>query len=394
MSATAQDSLLLIYFGELILKGKNRYLFINQLITNIKANLTLYAVHDYQLSNKTNTSILLEVKPTNKQLAVDALKHVFGISVISEIIALPQDLEVLKTAVLEELKLQKATRFYIRCQRQYKQYSLTSLTLEKTLGSYICQEMSIPVDMENGYCIRCSVPNDHQFYIWKTAIVGQQGLPTNVNGNALCLLSGGIDSIVSSYLMLKRGLSVNYIHFFVDNQPVGEKKLEQLITTIKPYHATTKPVKLYLVDIATVMHEIKCTCLNTYWTVILKIFFLQIAEEIAQQNNFQALITGDALGQVASQTLDNLVIMDEFCNKLILRPLLAYDKAEIIQLAKSIGTYEISIQKYEDCCTLFLPKYPSTKSKSENIKAELVKIFAGKLLINDIILKATKTILI
>lgn len=345
----------LIHFGELSLKGKNRSLFENKLIENIERE-TGGKVTKYR-----GRFVLEGGNPDN-------LKYIFGISWYAQAVRVEKDIESIISTVLTEVEthiLDKKT-FGVYVKRADKKFECRSMELESIIGEKIANLFKVKVNLKTpDLSIYVEIADD--VYIHFNKIQGLRGLPIDVSGNVLSLLSGGIDSPVASYLLMKRGCRVNFMHFhvFSNNNHLNNTKMINVLKILNRYQAKTRmfSVPYYLFEMALLK------VLNTrgHELVLFRRFMVKVAERIALENGFKALVTGDSLGQVASQTIENITQVTKNVSIPIFQPLIAYDKQEIIDLAKEIGTYELSIENYKDCCSI-VSANPRTKGNTRQIE--------------------------
>ncbi len=345
----------LIHYGELSLKGKNRSLFENKLLENIERE-TGGKVTKYR------GRLVLEGGNSDK------LKYIFGISWYADALIVKKNVESIVTSVLSEVESQILDKnsFGVFVKRADKSFDCRSMELENIIGQQISDKFNTRVDLKNPD-LSVFVEISEDVYIYFNKIQGLRGLPIDVSGNVLSLLSGGIDSPVASYLMMKRGCRVNFIHFhvFSDNKHVTDTKMKEVIDTLNKFQGKTRIflVPYYLFEMASL------NALDTrgHELVLFRRFMVKVAEHIALENDFKALVTGDSLGQVASQTMENIAQITKIVSMPIFQPLIAYDKQEIVDLAKEISTYEISIEQYKDCCSI-VSSNPRTKANSRQIE--------------------------
>jgi thiamine biosynthesis protein ThiI len=344
----------IIHYGELSLKGKNRSFFENKLKENIERE-TGGKVTKYR------GRFVLEDGDPGK------LKNVFGISWYAEAIRVDKDYESIKEQTLSKVndELPGKSSFGVFVKRSDKSFPYTSMELENKIGSEISDSFHIEVNLKSPeLSVFIEIADDVYIYFHKTQ--GLKGLPVDVSGNVLSLLSGGIDSPVASYLMMKRGCRVNLIHFhvFSKNTLVNDTKMRHVFESLNKYQGNSR---IYLVPYYQFEMEI-LKALNTrgHELILFRRFMVRVAEGIALQNGFKALVTGDSLGQVASQTLENIAQITKTVSIPIFQPLIAYDKQEIVDLAKKIGTYELSIEIYKDCCSI-VSSNPRTKANTKQI---------------------------
>ncbi|MEA4115634.1 tRNA uracil 4-sulfurtransferase ThiI [Mycoplasma sp. 744] len=346
---------ILIRYGELTLKNRNRDIFIKQLDFHVKRILETNVKTEYDR---------MFVEYNQKNLI--NLQYVFGIHSYSPVIELEKDINLIKTKVLELSKNYKT--FKINSRRSDKRFVYNSNQLNNILGSYVLDNnLNIKVDVNDPEIIINVEIRQKKAYIFIQEIKGLGGLPVGVSGKVLHLMSGGIDSPVAAYLLMKRGLKVDFLSFISPPQTDAKTidKMQRLIKILKLYQGETK---FYLADYSKLMNYIHFVSNQAYKINLMRRSFYRIASKIALNNNIIALSNGENLGQVASQTLESLSTIASASELLIIRPLLANDKNETIEIAKKIGTYEISIEKANETCELFAPKKPVTKPKLEHSK--------------------------
>ncbi|GFN34226.1 tRNA uracil 4-sulfurtransferase ThiI [Tepidimicrobium xylanilyticum] len=360
------DRVLSISFGEIALKGKNRKYFEDKLISRIKM-----AIKDmeYEKIYREQGKIYIETLD-NLEVMIDKLKKVFGIVYICPCLRVEKDMGKIEEAVIKAMVEKKANvtvkTFKVITNRVDKTFPIKSPEISKQMGGVVLKNIEdMQVDLHN--------PDTYLFidikqkaYIYTDRVEGYGGLPVGVNGKGLLLLSGGIDSPVAGFLMAKRGLEISGIHFhsYPFTSERAEEKVKNLAKILSTY---TGRLKLYSVNILEIQKELNAKCPEDEMTILSRRFMMRIAEKVAIKENLDVLITGESLGQVASQTVQGLTVTNAAVNMPILRPLIGMDKVEIIELAKEIKTYETSILPYDDCCTLFLPKHPVTKPKLSDI---------------------------
>jgi len=344
----------LIHYGELSLKGRNRSLFENKLRENIERECGG------------------RVKKYRGRFVMEGgnrenLNFIFGISWYAEAVKTPKSIEAIKSTVLRELRGRIADKasFGVFIKRADKSFPATSMELENIIGAEITALYDIKVDL-NAPKLSVYVEIADDSYVYFHKIEGLRGLPVDVSGSVLSLLSGGIDSPVASYLMMKRGCRVNFIHFhvFSDNSRVEDTKMSRVFEILDKYQRNTR---VFLVPYYEFEMEI-LKALNTrgHELILFRRFMVKVAERIASQNGFKALVTGDSLGQVASQTMENIAQLTRDISIPVFQPLIAYDKQEIIDLARRIFTYEPSIEKYKDCCSI-VSSNPRTKANTRQV---------------------------
>ena len=354
--------------GELVLKGKNRYKFVNKLISTIKRNLrNLDHGKIYQNMGK----VYVELVTDNEEKMINRLKHVFGIVYIAPCYVVETDKEKIEEAVIkivdETLKKNPSYKtFKVKTNRGDKSFPLNSMEISAKIGGVILKNFDIKVDVHNpDFFVYCDLKKDTYIYVDKIKAHG--GLPSGTNGRGLLLLSGGIDSPVAGFLMAKRGVLVDCLHFhsYPFTSERGEEKVKKLAEDISSFSGE---LTFYSVNILDIQKEININCPEDEMTIISRRFMMRIADKIARENGYDCIITGENLGQVASQTIDGLKVTNDITDKLVFRPLIGMDKVNIIDIAKDIDTYETSILPFEDCCTVFLPKHPLLTPSVEGIE--------------------------
>ena len=354
--------------GELVLKGKNRYKFVNKLISTIKRNLRNI---DHGKIYQNMGKVYVEVVTDNEEKMINRLKHVFGIVYIAPCYVVETDKEKIEEAVIkivdETLKKNPSYKtFKVKTNRGDKSFPLNSMEISAKIGGMILKDFDIKVDVhEPDFFVYCDLKKDTYIYVDKIKAHG--GLPSGTNGRGLLLLSGGIDSPVPGFLMAKRGVLVDCLHFhsYPFTSERGEEKVKKLAEDISSFSGE---LTFYSVNILDIQKEININCPEDEMTIISRRFMMRIADKIARDNGYDCIITGENLGQVASQTIDGLKVTNDITDKLVFRPLIGMDKVNIIDIAKDIDTYETSILPFEDCCTVFLPKHPLLTPSVEGIE--------------------------
>ncbi|WBX35914.1 tRNA uracil 4-sulfurtransferase ThiI [Mycoplasma capricolum] len=371
---------ILIRYGELTLKGNNRFQFIDKLISNIKFKLKQFNKEDIKFI-KDHNSLTLEIKDELEADVLKQLKTIFGIYSISIINYVNKDLDQIKKAVLEIAKNSKAKTFKLEVSRKDKSFNYTSIELKHILASEILKNTNhLIVDVHNPeLVIEIVVKKDH-VDVFDNRIDGLKGLPVGISDKGLCLLSGGIDSPVSAFLTLKRGMQVDFIHFMTPPHTSHQAldKVFSLARQLAKYNISN--FKLHICNFNLLLQELQHLVDPSYKITIMRRMFLRIANSIAKNNNNKAIITGESLGQVASQTIQSINVINNVSDLPILRPVITYDKEEIIKIAKFIDTYQTSILPFDDVCSMFVPKDPIIKPKL-NIAIKLEEnIFWNELL--------------
>lgn len=354
--------------GELVLKGKNRYKFVNKLISTIKRNLRNI---DHGKIYQNMGKVYVEMVTDNEEKMINRLKHVFGIVYIAPCYVVETDKEKIEEAVIkivdETLKKNPSYKtFKVKTNRGDKSFPLNSMEISAKIGGIILKNFDIKVNVhEPDFYVYCDLKKDTYIYVDKIKAHG--GLPSGTNGRGLLLLSGGIDSPVAGFLMAKRGVLVDCLHFH--SYPFTSERVEEKVKKLAEDISTfSGELTFYSVNILDIQKEININCPEDEMTIISRRFMMRIADKIARENGYDCIITGENLGQVASQTIDGLKVTNDITDKLVFRPLIGMDKVNIIDIAKDIDTYETSILPFEDCCTVFLPKHPLLTPTVEGIE--------------------------
>ncbi len=367
--------ILLIKLGEIVLKGLNRKAFEDTLIKNIRRRLAKIGKFTVKSSQSTITVTPLTDEEDMDE-AAECVSRIFGIAAFSRACAAEKDLENIKetaAAYLEEL-FGTISTFKVEAKRSDKKFPYKSPDICREVGGYLLEKFpEVTVDVHHPDVTVTVEIRDFAAYIRAGAIKGAGGIPVGTGGKACVLISGGIDSPVASYMMAKRGIELTAVHFASPpyTSERAEEKVVQLLERVARYSGR---IKMLTVPFTKIQEQIRDKCREEYSTIIMRRFMMEIAEKIARQNDCQALITGESLGQVASQTLGAVVCTDSACNIPVFRPLIGMDKEEIIEISRKIDTFDISIQPYEDCCTVFTPKHPRTRPVPADVIAEQNRI--------------------
>ena len=359
--------LLAVSFGEIFLKGRNRSVFYKTAINNIKRNISDIGYEDmYSESSK------LYIKADRKDFdkLTKEIKKVFGIIYISETVKCEKNLEDISENSKEMIKFyekEKKLTFKVESKRTDKSFALTSPELNAKIGGDILKEYNdLKVDIHNpDFTVFIDVKSSAYIYINRTRGLG--GLPLGSSGEGLLLLSGGIDSPVAGFMMAKRGMNINAIHFH--SYPFTSKRAHQKAMDLaKILSKYTGKMTVYSINLAEIYKAISKNCPRRETTILSRRFMMRIASKISGKYEYQALITGESLGQVASQTIESMSVINESSKYPILRPLIAMDKKDIIEISEKIGSYEKAIEPYDDCCSIFAPDSPVTKPKLKYIE--------------------------
>ncbi|OQW30061.1 MAG: hypothetical protein A4E19_10915 [Nitrospira sp. SG-bin1] len=357
------------HYHELALKGHNRDYFEQCLIKNIRTALKDIAVR--RLENL-HSRIRIWLPPESPLEAVrNRLRRVCGIANFSLGRVVPlqlsnPNLDALTTAVLEEIETRSFTTFRVTARRADKRLTLTSMDVERTIGAAVCEARGKKVSLKNPDLTIYIELLSKEAFCATEKIEGPGGMPVGVSGRVACLISGGIDSPVAAYRMIKRGCVSTFVHF--SGRPLvsraSEEKVQDLVRNLTAYQYHSH---LHIIPFGEIQREIVLSTPAPFRVVLYRRIMIRIAEEFARKEQCWALVTGDSLGQVASQTSQNLCAIEEAAELPILRPLIGMDKREIIDEARRLGTYETSIEPDQDCCKLFVPPHPSTKTRLDDV---------------------------
>lgn len=363
--------LILLKYGEIALKGLNKPLFERKLLDNIKSRLDRIGKFSVRRAQSTVYVEPLEADADMYQ-ALSTLEKIFGIVNICPVVKCDKDMDsIAKTAVecVKELDCHGKT-FKVEAKREDKKFPLNSPQICMELGGRILDAgLGLKVDVHKPE-ILVNVEVRGEAYVYTQKIKGAGGMPVGTNGRSTILLSGGIDSPVAGYMIAKRGVELEAVHFH-SHPYTSDRAKEKVIDLAKEMSAYCGKIKLHIVPFTEIQFAIIERCPENYLTVIMRRIMMRIAERISRNADCAALITGESIGQVASQTMESLVCTDNAVEIPVFRPLIGMDKEEIVTISKKIGTYETSILPYEDCCTIFVPKHPKTKPNlAEIIEAE------------------------
>ena len=367
--AMNEKNILIVRCGEVALKGMNKPYFERMLVDRIKNNLKSFQGVDVKRSEG-----LIFVR-ADKKLDIDAIikeiSKVFGVASISKAVEAPSDMDAIgEEAVkymLDLIEKRGIHTFKVEGKRADKTFPVKSPEIGRIIGAKVligCKVLKVDVHNPD-VLLHVDVRHDRS-YIYEGKIPGFGGLPLGTNGKGLTLLSGGIDSPVATWMMAKRGMLIEAVHFhsYPYTSQRAQEKVEDLARIVSTYCGR---FKMHMINLLPIQEAIVTNCPEEETTILVRRFMMRIAERIAKDTGCMMLITGENLGQVASQTAEALVVTDASVDLPVMRPLIAMDKVDIMAKAEEIGTFETSIQPYEDCCTVFLPKHPTTKPKLERI---------------------------
>ncbi len=367
---------ILVKFGEMALKGLNKRSFESVLLKQLKERLR--SLGDFQYTNAQSTIYITPSDSLDDRTicnAVERVSKVFGIAALSRACVCEKTIEdIMKKAVEYTVEdLEDVRTFKVDAKRADKRFPMNSPEICREVGAALIEKHPhLKVDMKHPQATIMVEVRDSHAYVYAHRIKGAGGLPVGTSGKAMLLLSGGIDSPVAGVMMAKRGLRVSAIHFVSPpyTSDRARLKVEQLCEKMTEYCG---PITFYCVPFTELQEEIKRSCPEDYFTIIMRRLMMEIAQRIAEKDESSALITGESVGQVASQTLPAMVCTDAVCRCPVLRPLVGMDKTEIIEIARNIDTFETSILPYEDCCTVFTPKHPRLRPSLEEVEQAQAK---------------------
>ena len=374
-------NILIVKYGEIGVRGKNRYIFENKLIKNVKNILKPIGKFNVY---KEYGRIYVDLDGYDYEEVVEEVKKVFGIVGVCPAVRAEKDYNLLKELALKMLeeKIEQGYKsFKVDSRRGDKDFKLTSQEMSLDIGGYLVSQVKdkIAVDVRNPEVkIHCELRQNHVM-VYSDTIPGYGGLPLGTNGRAMSLLSGGIDSPVASWMVAKRGMELECIHFhsYPFTSEKSQEKVRDLAQILAKYCGR---VRLHKVNMLEIQKSIGLNCKDEEMTIISRRFMMRIAERVAESRHCDALVTGESIGQVASQTIQGLTCTNASVKMPVFRPLIAMDKTEIIEVAQKIGTFETSILPEEDCCTVFSPKKPVTKPKLDRIEKSENKLDVEKLI--------------
>ena len=360
------NRIVLVRYGEIILKGMNRPVFESLLVKNIKS-----ALKDEGKINIHWAQATIYIEPEDDARVdsiVEKLKKVFGIVSIVVAYSAPKDIDKLEEALVTNFasELSSASTFKVIAKRSDKTFDMTSPQICEEIGHRLLEKFpNLSVDVHAPE-VNVYVEIRETGYVHLDRIFGTGGMPSGSNGKAMLLLSGGIDSPVAGYMIGKRGVHLEAVHFF--SYPyTSDRAKDKVLKLGKIIAAYTGSLKVHVVPFTDIQLQIRDKCPEEHLTLVMRRFMMQISERIARKNGCSALITGESIGQVASQTMGALYVTDDAVSMPVFRPLIGMDKEEIVEISRKIDTYETSILPYEDCCTVFTPRHPSTKPKLEKV---------------------------
>ena len=383
---------ILVRYAEIHLKGLNRPFFERLLVDRIKQALEPIRVN---VEREQGRIFVYGVEEEQLKDSMERLKRVFGIHSISPACCVDKDWNTIRDAAIAETKelVQNGTQMTFKCfaRRADKRFMMTSEQICRELGHELLEAYpNLSVDVHRPEMKVTVEIRQQSAFVYTKEILGAGGMPVGSNGKAMLLISGGIDSLVAGYMIAKRGVVLDAVHFY--SYPyTSERARDKVVELAKLVSRYAGVINLYLVPFTDIQLTIYDKCPSTETTVLMRRLMMKIAERIAKDTGSLALITGESIGQVASQTIESLCVTDDAVSMPVFRPLIGFDKEEIIEKAQRIGTFETSILPYEDCCTVFVPKHPVTKPKVDKLR-ESEALVDFEPMIEDAIAKTEKLV--
>jgi thiamine biosynthesis protein ThiI len=376
------EEVLLLKCGELVLKGLNRGKFEERLMKIIRNRLR--PVGEYNVHSSQSTIYVEPQNGASVDEALEVCKKIFGIVAIARAVVCEKDIEDIVAKGIPYLKsaLDNVRTFKVETRRADKRFALTSPQISQRLGGDLHDAYPhLKAQMDDPQITVKVEVRERNAFVSAGVIPGAGGLPTGINGRGMLLLSGGIDSPVAGWMMAKRGLELGAVHFF--SYPYTSEEAKQKVLDLAEIVARwSGKLTVSVVPFTKIQTEIRDKCPEDYFTIIMRRMMMRIAERVAEKQNCQGLITGESLGQVASQTIQAITVTNAVCEMPVLRPVIGMDKEEIVTISRHIGAFETSILPYEDCCTVFTPKHPQTKPRREEVE-EMEKVLDIEALIEE-----------
>jgi len=363
------QEIILLKQGEIVLKGLNKRYFEQKLVQNVKRSLEPFG--DFKVYTAQST---VYVEPQSESCDVTgafaAMRCVFGVSSLSRAAACEKDKDAILQTAIAYLKddFAKARSFKVESKRADKRFPMTSIQLSQYVGGELNEAFpDVAVDVHKPELLVTVEVRDFKAYVHAAPVQGAGGMPVGSNGRAVSLLSGGIDSPVATYMIAKRGIKIIPVHFF-SFPYTSEQAKEKVLTLAKKLTPYCGDMTVEVVPFTHVQEAMRKVCPEDFYTLVMRRIMMRIAERIAEANGCKALVTGESLGQVASQTMEAMAATEACIDLPVLRPVVGMDKEEIVRLARRIDTFETSILPFEDCCTVFTPKHPKTKPKPGQVE--------------------------
>lgn len=361
---------LLLKLGEVVLKGLNRRAFEDRLLSNVSRRLRRYG--SFQTNIRQSTIYVEPLRPDcDMGGAFAAAQQAFGVVRVARAMPCERVPEAIASAAAQYLgaEFAKARTFKVETKRADKQYPMTSIQVSQAVGGLLAEAFpEVRAEMRNPDLTVYVEIREKAAYVHTPSVPGAGGLPVGTGGRALSLLSGGLDSPVASWMIARRGVELEMIHF-VSPPYTSPQAQDKVIQLAKILTASCGRLKVHIVPFTRIQEEIRKHSPEAYFTLVMRRFMMRIAQAVAQRSGVTALVTGESLGQVASQTMKALAVTESVVSVPVLRPLIGMDKVDIIHMAQRIGTYDTSILPYEDCCTVFTPRHPATRPELRDVEA-------------------------
>lgn len=364
------NEMILLKLGEMVLKGLNRHSFEDKLQANIHRRLN--GLGRFRVYTRQSTTYVEPMEDScDMDAAWEAMKKVFGVVGLSRARACEKDKDAILNACHEYLddRLRTARTFKVETRRADKTFPMTSIQLSQYVGGELDELYpNLQVDVHHPELTVYVEIRDYAAFVHANPDPGAGGLPVGINGRAVSLLSGGIDSPVASYMIAKRGVALDMVHFFSYpyTSPEAKEKVLELARLLTPWCGR---LTVHVVPFTAIQEELRRSCPEEMFTLVMRRFMMRIAQRVAKRCGAKALVTGESLGQVASQTMDAMTVTGQVVDIPVLRPVVGMDKEEIVQISRKIGTYDTSILPYEDCCTVFTPRHPRLRPTVEEAEA-------------------------
>ena len=364
------NEMILLKLGEMVLKGLNRHSFEDKLQANIHRRLN--GLGRFRVYTRQSTTYVEPMEDScDMDAAWEAMKKVFGVVGLSRARACEKDKDAILKACHEYLddRLRTARTFKVETRRADKTFPMTSIQLSQYVGGELDELYpNLQVDVHHPELTVYVEIRDYAAFVHANPDPGAGGLPVGINGRAVSLLSGGIDSPVASYMIAKRGVALDMVHFFSYpyTSPEAKEKVLELARLLTPWCGR---LTVHVVPFTAIQEELRRSCPEEMFTLVMRRFLMRIAQRVAKRCGAKALVTGESLGQVASQTMDAMTVTGQVVDIPVLRPVVGMDKEEIVQISRKIGTYDTSILPYEDCCTVFTPRHPRLRPTVEEAEA-------------------------
>lgn len=370
-----QNEIFLLKLGEVVLKGLNRRSFEDKLLANVRRRVRHCG--SFQVTLRQSTIYVEPVKDDcDMEAAWTACRQVFGVATVAR--AVPCEKTV--AAIVETAKLYlkdafaAAHSFKVESKRADKNFFMNSIQISQEVGGELAEAFpDVTVDVHHPDLTVYVEIREKYAYVHAPSVPGAGGLPVGMGGHAVSLLSGGIDSPVSSWMMARRGVELEMVHF-VSPPYTSQQAQDKVLELARLLTAYCGRMLVHIIPFTEIQEEIRKNCPEEYFTLIMRRFMMRLAEAVAKKAGARALITGESLGQVASQTMMALGVTEDVTTLPVLRPLIGMDKVEIIRIAREIGTFDTSILPYEDCCTVFTPRHPATRPNLEDVRAAEAKL--------------------